>query len=369
MYDNDEDLLAFLEELERIVDREKCEDLDTVDLEEPKIKHYENEKFSLDFTIGYDGDGNAVNLNLIEAPHLLVCGKSTYWALLNILYQLAMEYVYNVDFVICGDKEKYKEFSMLPCVINEITDDDSSVSGILRYIVNEMEHRFELMVKNEVRNISEYNGKYSKEPSKKLKRIVIAIDDFNKLHLLNREVGNGITRLTQKARAAGIHIILGATNIDAATVSGYMLANIPVRLVSKVKDKNASMLCLNQGGAEKLNENEALLSSYSYKLQRINLESEPLDISRLSFFYSGDKCKSKELAQYVDDYIKSKKPLNADLLNEVKAYVKTLDSFYASVIQRKFKIGYYKANDVLNQLVREGVIYRDSLGTPYYTKK
>ncbi|MBQ4510629.1 MAG: hypothetical protein II984_07890 [Clostridia bacterium] len=369
MYDDDKDLIDFLEELEKMVARDKEEGFDTFEIEKPKKTLYEKENFSLDFSVGYDDNGDAVNLNLIEAPHLLVGGNSTHWALLNILYQLTTEYVDKVDFVICGKKEKYREFNPLPCVINEITDDDNYVSGILRYMVTEMEHRFELMEQSLVRNIAEYNGKYSNDTRKQMKRIVIAIDDYDRLFSLNREVGNGIIRLTQKARAAGIHIILGSTNIDISSVNRYTLANIPVQLVSKVKDRNASISCLGQGGAEKLNDNEALLSSYSYKLQRVSLESEPFDTSRLSFYYWDDDCKSKELQVFVDNYIKSLKPIDGDLLNEVREFVKTIDCFYISVIQRKFKIGYYKAREILNQLMREGVVYRERPGKPYYNIK
>lgn len=279
----------------------------------------------------------------------------------NILVDVIENANVEIKLVLCGEPDNYECFQSLPHLIHGITFDDRKIEGILRYLVNEMENRFYLFEGIFVRNLKEYRAKTGDS----LPYIVVVIDGFEKLRSINYEIPNYITRLTQKARAAGIHIIIGAKNMDARTVSGYLLNNVPCRIAFKVKDKSASMVSVTQSGAEKLTDGKLMyLSVYSSQPKTLNCpvwENKEVVYNDLNCDFGINK----RLEDFLSEYMSGCKETSEDLINKAKEAIDQFDTFFVATFQRKMKIGFYKATMILSQLERDGYITRDGIGKPY----
>jgi S-DNA-T family DNA segregation ATPase FtsK/SpoIIIE len=225
----------------------------------------------LNLVLGKNITGEVVTLDLTRIPHILVAGsdaeeKNTglHTILISLLYKTTPESLRLV--VVDNNQQDFKDYAELPHLLTPLVQNVAEVPDILKWCVQEMEHRYRVMSECGVRNIESYNQALldgddipfiesleDSEPSF-LPYIVVCISEISEL--MKTSIGlaaeESITLLTQKSRAAGIHVILATSEPTVSVITGLIKANIPTRLAFQVTNKSESRTILGQMGAENL---------------------------------------------------------------------------------------------------------------------
>ncbi len=218
-----------------------------------------NHKSKLAACLGADVSGKPVIFDIEKMPHLLVAGTTGSGKsvcinsiLMSILYHAKPEEVKLL--LIDPKKVEFKVYRDIPHLCCRIISDPKKAAGALNSAVNEMEKRFELIEEVGVRNITGYNEATKNDPDKPyMPRLVIIIDEFADLMMTARdEVETAVVRIAQKARAAGIHLIIGTQRPSVDVITGLIKANIPSRIAFTVMSGVDSRTILDTVGAEKL---------------------------------------------------------------------------------------------------------------------
>ena len=218
-----------------------------------------NHKSKLAACLGADVSGKPVIFDIEKMPHLLVAGTTGSGKsvcinsiLMSILYHAKPEEVKLL--LIDPKKVEFKVYRDIPHLCCRIISDPKKAAGALNSAVNEMEKRFELIEEVGVRNITGYNEVTKNDPDKPyMPRLVIIIDEFADLMMTAKdEVETAVVRIAQKARAAGIHLIVGTQRPSVDVITGLIKANIPSRIAFTVMSGVDSRTILDTVGAEKL---------------------------------------------------------------------------------------------------------------------
>ena len=230
-----------------------------------------NTTYTLPIILGSDIKGRATITDLAKMPHMLVAGTTGSGKSVGlntfILSLIAKHKPADLKFVLIDPKRiefgiYNKQKYMLTPVITEM----SEASDILSFLVEEMERRYSLLEENLVKNISEYNESIGHLPY-----IVCIIDEFADLMASNKDVEAYVQRLAQKARAAGIHIILATQRPSVDVVTGILKANFPTRLAYKTASSADSRTIIDTTGAEKLiGRGDALFLAADGNLKRVH---------------------------------------------------------------------------------------------------
>ena len=210
--------------------------------------------------IGKDVTGNPVFGDIAKMPHVLVAGATGMGKsvcinsiLISILYKAKPD---EVKFIMVDPKTvEFTMYNGIPHLLVPVVTDVKQAAGALMWAIDEMNRRYELMAKHEVRQLDSYNELVRQNPSlgEKLPKIIIVIDELNDLMQQVRKPVEGlITNITQKARAAGIHMIIGTQRPSVDVITGVIKANVPSRISCKVTSFNDSKTILDKSGAEKL---------------------------------------------------------------------------------------------------------------------
>ena len=210
--------------------------------------------------IGKDVAGNAVFGDISKYPHALICGATGMGKsvcinsiLVSMLYKARPDEVKLI--MIDPKKVEFRMYSGIPHLLIPVITESKQAAGALMWAVEEMERRYEIIEKNNIRNIEAYNDKVRNDPSlgDPLPKIVIVIDELADLMMMVRDpVEDLIMRIAQKARAAGIHLIIGTQRPSVQVITGAIKANIPSRISCKVTSQVDSRTIFDMGGAEKL---------------------------------------------------------------------------------------------------------------------
>ena len=236
-------------------------DADTVNIKDIIVSdQFINSKpFSLTFALGKDIIGNPVSLDLADMPHALVTGTtgSGKSVCLNTLI-LSLISKYGPDelrFVIVDPKrvdlEPFKEIPHM--MFGDIIEDVPMTNSMLTWAVEEMENRYRLLAKNRAKNIKDYNVKARANGERIMPRIVIIMDEFADIMMQDKKgVATKVCLLAQKARAAGIHLVLAAQRPSVDVVEGPIKSNLPSRIVFRASSRVDSEVSLGEPGAEKL---------------------------------------------------------------------------------------------------------------------
>ena len=210
--------------------------------------------------IGKDVAGNPVFGDIAKYPHALICGATGMGKsvcinsiLVSMLYKARPDEVKLI--MIDPKKVEFRMYSGIPHLLIPVITESKQAAGALMWAVEEMERRYEVIEKNNIRNIEAYNEKVRANPSlgDPLPKIVIVIDELADLMMMVRDpVEDLIMRIAQKARAAGIHLIIGTQRPSVQVITGAIKANIPSRLSCKVTSQVDSRTIFDMGGAEKL---------------------------------------------------------------------------------------------------------------------
>ncbi len=210
--------------------------------------------------VGKDVTGNPVFGDIAKMPHVLIAGATGMGKsvcinsiLISILYKAKPD---EVKFIMVDPKTvEFTMYNGIPHLLVPVVTDVKQAAGALMWAIDEMNRRYELMAKHEVRQLDSYNELVRKNPEmgETLPKIIIVIDELNDLMQQVRKPVEGlITNITQKARAAGIHMIIGTQRPSVDVITGVIKANVPSRISCKVTSFNDSKTILDKSGAEKL---------------------------------------------------------------------------------------------------------------------
>ena len=209
---------------------------------------------------GKDVTGNPIFGDIAKMPHILIAGATGMGKsvcinsiLISILYKARPD---EVKFIMVDPKTvEFTMYNGIPHLLVPVVTDAKQAAGALMWAIDEMNRRYELMAKHEVRKLDSYNDIVRENPAlgEPLPKIIIVIDELNDLMQQVRKPVEGlITNITQKARAAGIHMIIGTQRPSVDVITGVIKANVPSRVSCKVTSLTDSRTILDQAGAEKL---------------------------------------------------------------------------------------------------------------------
>ncbi len=219
-----------------------------------------NAKSKTTVCIGKDVSGCPVFGDIAKMPHVLIAGATGMGKsvcinsiMISMLYKARPD---EVKFIMIDPKKvEFTMYNGIPHLLIPVVTDPKQAAGALMWAVEQMEKRYEMIEKMRVRNIEMYNDKVAKDPTlgEPMSKIVVVIDELNDLMLQVRDPVEGlIMSIAQKARAAGIHLIIGTQRPSVDVITGVIKANIPSRISCKVMSNTDSRTILDQKGAEDL---------------------------------------------------------------------------------------------------------------------
>ena len=336
-----------------------------------------NEKTLLAVGLGKDIMGKVKWCEINATPHLLVAGStgSGKSVCINcIIASILMRAKPDQVKLVLVDPKKV-EFSMyegVPHLLSPVVTDPKKASIALKNIVGEMERRYELLEHTKNKNIVGYNKFCETHPEyQKLPYIVVIIDELADLMLVAaKEVEDSIMRITQMARAAGIHLIVATQRPSTDVITGVVKANIPSRISFAVSSQIDSRTILDMGGAEKLLGKGDMLflpmgESIPMRVQGAFVSEEEIEklvnytISQQKAIYDEsltvDKSVDSTSSTSGDDYASSDE-YDDPIYNEVVDFAVSAGKISASLIQRKFRLGYNRAARIVDLLEERGII-------------
>ena len=292
----------------------------------------------------------------------------------SILYKATPEEVKLI--LIDPKKVELSVYNGIPHLLIPVVSDVQKAAGALNWAIREMERRYDLLEKYGVRNIKGYN----KLPDiEKLPYIVIIIDELADLMMTTgKEVENAIVRLTQLARAAGMHLVIATQRPDANIVTGLIKANVPSRIAFKVAGSVNSKIILDATGAEKLlGRGDMLLKTRAFDDKPLRIQGAFVTDEEVEAIVNSIKTDGSHYDRSVIDEIdrsvaeahgeESDSGASSDgsdsLIDEVIKLVAVQQKASTSFIQRKFKIGYNRAARIIDELEERGIVGPDMGGT------
>ena len=331
----------------------------------------------INLSLGKDISGIPLFTDLKTAPHLMIAGttgsgKSVFLhsIITSMLYKATPK---QLRFIMIDPKMlELSGYEDIPHLLHPVVTNPKKASAALKWAVKEMETRYKLLSDIGVRDIDSYNKKIDTE-TESLPFIVIIIDELADLMFVApNEIKESITRLSQMARAAGIHLIVASQRPSADVVAGLIKANFPARISFAVSSKVDSRIILDASGAEELlGKGDMLLLQPPNNLIRIQgsiiSDKERNNIS--SYLkeqappdYNSDITKAYDEEEEAQSSINYEKDA---LYDEALDIVKQTKLASISMIQRRLKIGYNRAANIIEMMEREGIIgEQESAGKP-----
>ena len=330
------------------------------------------EEHKLLFALGKDLMGNCVYGELNKMPHLLIAGatgsgKSV--CVNSIISSVLMRTKPDEVKMLLIDPKKveFTQYVNIPHLIAPVITNGEEASRALKVVVKIMEDRYELFSQLGVRNISGYNGYLKTHPQEQLQPmpfIMVVIDELADLMLVAaKEVESSIQRITQLARAAGIHLIVATQRPSVDVITGVIKANIPSRIAFAVSSAIDSRTILDQQGAEKLLGLGDML--YVPIGEQVATRVQGCFVSDEEVNAICQYCANQALPKYDDIFLRldevdsQSAPINEfndPLYEEVKNFVIESGKASTSFIQRKFSIGYSRAARLIDMLEAQGII-------------
>ncbi|WP_313468203.1 DNA translocase FtsK [Carnobacterium sp.] len=330
-----------------------------------------SEKFSkstspLTVAIGVNLSGEAIVSTLDKMPHGLIAGatgsgKSVFInsILVSLLYKAKPS---EVKMILIDPKAvELAPYNAIPHLLSPVISEPKAASEALKWAVNEMEERYQKLAAAGVRNIQRFNEKAEKrgEYGLKLPYIVIVIDELADLMMVaSNDVQDSIARITQKARAAGIHLLVATQRPSVDVITGTIKNNIPTRVAFMVSSQVDSRTIMDTGGAEKLLGRGDMLflengASQPIRIQGTYVEKEIDSIvqhvkeqRKTSYLFEPETLLSRVEAIEGKD----------ELYDEILSFIIDEGQVSASSLQRKFKIGFNRASNLIETLESENLI-------------
>jgi S-DNA-T family DNA segregation ATPase FtsK/SpoIIIE len=315
---------------------------------------------------GKDITGNPIIGDLATMPHLLIAGttgsgKSVCMntMICSILFKATPD---QVKFILIDPKQvEFVIYEGLPHLITPVVTDPKKAAGALKWAIREMENRYTLFNQNRVRNMESYN-KMVENPDDKLPQIVIFIDELADLMMVAaKDVESSICRLAQKARAAGIHLVVATQRPSVDVITGLIKANIPSRIALSVSSQTDSRTILDMGGAEKLLGKGDMLYmpvglSKPVRVQGAWLSDHDAVAILDHYKRQGEPDYIDGVAQAVDTGMKNEEDYGDELFFDAARAAIAAGQASTSMMQRRFRIGYNHAARIMEELEEKGVI-------------
>ncbi|EMO5536394.1 DNA translocase FtsK [Klebsiella variicola] len=348
----------------------------------------------LTVVLGKDIAGDPVVADLAKMPHLLVAGTTgsgksvgVNAMILSMLYKAQPE---DVRFIMIDPKMlELSVYEGIPHLLTEVVTDMKDAANALRWSVNEMERRYKLMSALGVRNLAGYNEKIAEaarmgrpipdpywKPGdsmdavhpvlEKLPYIVVLVDEFADLMMtVGKKVEELIARLAQKARAAGIHLVLATQRPSVDVITGLIKANIPTRIAFTVSSKIDSRTILDQGGAESLLGMGDMLYSGPNSTTPVRVHGAFVRDQEVHAVVQDWKARGRP--QYVDGITSDSESEGGGggfdggeeldpLFDQAVSFVTEKRKASISGVQRQFRIGYNRAARIIEQMEAQGIV-------------
>ena len=347
--------------------------------------------------LGQDIAGEPVVVNLAKMPHLLVAGTTgsgksvgVNTMIISMLYKSSPE---DLRFIMIDPKMlELSVYEGIPHLLTEVVTDMKDAANALRWCVGEMERRYKLMSAVGVRNLKGYNDKVlaaaaEGEPLRdplwrpgdsmdqmppeleKLPHIVVVVDEFaDMMMIVGKKVEELIARIAQKARAAGIHLILATQRPSVDVITGLIKANIPTRISFQVSSKIDSRTILDQGGAESLLGMGDMLYMPAGTSNPTRVHGAFVDDHEVHKVVADWKLRGEP--NYIEEILSGESDGEGGggeyggggdeeldpLFDEAVAFVVESRRGSTSSVQRKFKIGYNRAARLIEQMENQGIV-------------
>ena len=329
-------------------------------------KDFSKKNIKLPIALGKSISGTPITGDLASMPHLLIAGTTgsgksvcINTIILSLLYRHSPE---KCKFILIDPKMlELSTYEGIPHLLCPVITEAKKAASVLGWVVKEMESRYRLMTKVGVRNIDGYNEKHKLS----MPYIVVIVDEMSDLMLVaGKEIENYIQKLSQMARAAGIHIIMATQRPSVDVITGTIKANFPTRISFQVTSKIDSRTILGEQGAEQLlGKGDMLYMSSANKIVRIHAPFVSEDeIEKINNFL-----RSQAEPEYIDEILnfadeKDTKSTNSDEENLDELYqtaleiVKSERKASTSFLQRKLQIGYNRAARIVDQMELNGEV-------------
>ena len=353
---------------------------------------FQQAKSPLSMVLGKDISGKAVVVDLAKMPHLLVAGATgsgksvgVNAMILSLLFKVQPE---EVKFIMIDPKQvELSMYNDIPHLLTNVVTDMNKAANALRWCVDEMERRYQLLTALHVRNIEGFNHKIDQAAEmqlpipnpiwrpgdtmdamppalEKLPYIVVIVDEFADLMMIvGKQVEELIARLAQKARAIGIHLILATQRPSVDVITGLIKANIPSRIAFTVASKIDSRTILDQSGAEALLGKGDMLYSGQGDLIRVHGAYMTDDeVARVA-----NDWRARGKPNYLDEIVENSEEgqdnngegNNSELdekFDEAVDVVLSTGNTSASFLQRRLGLGFPRAARILDQMEQQGIL-------------
>jgi len=328
-------------------------------------KKFSNQDIKLPIALGKSISGIPIVGDLSAMPHLLIAGTTgsgksvcINTIIVSLLYKHTPE---NCKFILIDPKMlELSSYEGIPHLLSPVITEPKKATSALSWVVKEMENRYRKMTEIGVRNIDGFNSKFKE----KMPYIVVIVDEMSDLMLVaGKEIENYIQKLSQMARAAGIHIIMATQRPSVDVITGTIKANFPTRISFQVSSKIDSRTILGEQGAEQLlGKGDMLFMSSANRIIRIHGpyigENE---IEKINTFL-----RTQAKPNYLDEIANFSK--DSDTINKISdndkdelyekavMLIKNEGKASTSFLQRKLQIGYNRAARIIDMMEEDGIV-------------
>lgn len=334
-------------------------------------------KSRLTVGLGKDISGQAIFADLAKMPHLLVAGATgsgksvcINTLITSILFKAKPT---EVKFILIDPKMvELSVYNDIPHLMVPVVTDAKKAASVLNWAVQEMEKRYGLIAQAGVRNMDGYNKQFEEEPDKKLPSIVIIIDELADLMMVApHDVEDAICRIAQKARAAGIYLVLATQRPSVNVITGVIKANIPSRISFAVTSQIDSRTILDASGAEKLLGKGDMLfkpqeANKATRIQGAFVSDKEVELLVEYIKSQGHKAEAnQEIIDFTNKAAEAENEPEEDkpaktkmdsLLREAVELVMSSNNASASSFQRRYHIGYSRAGRLLDTMEQLGIV-------------
>jgi S-DNA-T family DNA segregation ATPase FtsK/SpoIIIE len=326
---------------------------------------FQNKEIKLPIALGKSISGMPIVGDLTTMPHLLIAGTTgsgksvcINTIIVSLLYRLNPDLC---KFILIDPKMlELSTYEGVPHLLTPVITDAKKATSALAWTVKEMNNRYKLMSKVGVRNIDGYNSKHKL----KMPYIVVVVDEMSDLMLVaGKEIENYIQKLSQMARAAGIHIIMATQRPSVDVITGTIKANFPTRISFQVSSKIDSRTILGEQGAEQLlGKGDMLFMSSANRIIRIHgpyVSEQEIERIANTLRAQGEPDYIEEITAQESKETSAFQDNDAgvdELYNQALEIIKTEGKASTSFLQRKLQIGYNRAARIVDMMEEKGIV-------------
>lgn len=333
-----------------------------------KLPEYKSKNYELPLILGKDIDGVPYIVDLTETPHMLIAGRTGSGksvCINSLINSLILKKSPDELRIILIDPKRVELslYEELPHLLSQVLVYPDEAALSLKWLVNEMENRYNKLKENKVRNIKDYNKTVTEE--EKMPYLVLIIDEFYALiQVAQKTIEDSLIRLSAMARAVGIHLIFATQRPSSDVITGVIKSNLPTRISFQTSSKTDSRIILDVNGAESLLGNGDMLFSFGglppVRIQGTYISTPEVKniVNFVKNLYSNYEKKNiiEEIKNIENTPINENELFDEPLYMEAVEIVKAERRVSASYLQRRLKIGYNRAARIIEKMEEEGLI-------------